>query len=160
MSIQLTGAGRRFRVSAALVALALAVAVFVLATQARSIWSTRNDPQVQPRQAIVVPATNMGLVSSGHIRPGCRPKFGCQNEGRTGEGGSGHQHGLGEQRPHPARLSAQVRMPERGRHRREAVALLDGDRSIEVNLSRSRIGACGSWSSTTRPLGLGDSAHT
>jgi hypothetical protein len=80
MSIQLTGAGRRFRVSAALVALALAVAVFVLATQARSIWSTRNDPQVQPRQAIVVPA-NVDLVSTGHIRPGCRPKYGCQNEG-------------------------------------------------------------------------------
>jgi hypothetical protein len=81
MSIQLTGAGKRFRVSAALVALALAVAVFVLATQARSIWSTRNDPQVQPRQAIVVPATNGGLVSSGHLRPGCRPKYGCQNQG-------------------------------------------------------------------------------
>jgi hypothetical protein len=80
MSIQLTGTGRRFRVSAALVALALAVAVFVLATQARSVWSTRNDPQVQPRQAVVVPA-NVGLVNAGHIRPGCRPKYGCQNEG-------------------------------------------------------------------------------
>src|SRR5215216_1276940 len=34
------------------------------------------------------------------------------------------------------------------------------DRSIKGNLSRSRIGACGSWSSTTCPLGLGDSALT
>src|SRR5512133_2857560 len=81
MSIQLTGAGKRFRVSAALVALALAVAVFVLATQARSIWSTRNDLQVQPRQATVIPATNMGLVNISHLRPGCRPKYGCQNKG-------------------------------------------------------------------------------
>jgi hypothetical protein len=81
MSIQLTGAGKRFRVSAALVALALAVAVFVLATQARSIWSTRNDPQVQPRQATVIPATNVGLVNISHLRPGCRPKYGCQKKG-------------------------------------------------------------------------------
>jgi hypothetical protein len=85
MSIQLSGAGKRFRVSAALVALALAVAVFVLATQARSIWSTRSEPQVQPGQATVVPATDVGLVSSGHIRPDCRPKYGCQNEGGTAE---------------------------------------------------------------------------
>jgi hypothetical protein len=83
MSIQLSGAGKAFRVSAALVALALAVAVFVLATQARSIWSTRSEPQVQPGQATVVPATDVGLVNSGHIRPGCRPKYGCQNEGAT-----------------------------------------------------------------------------
>src|SRR5512133_2411646 len=34
------------------------------------------------------------------------------------------------------------------------------DRSIEGNLSQSSIGACGSWSSTTCPLGLGDSALT
>jgi hypothetical protein len=23
----------------------------------------------------------VGLVNSGHTRPGCRPKYGCQNEG-------------------------------------------------------------------------------
>ena len=80
MSIQVTGAGKRFRVSAALVALALAVAVFVLGTQARSIWSTRSEPQVQPSQAIVVPPTGVGLVDSGHLRPGCRPKYGCEND--------------------------------------------------------------------------------
>jgi hypothetical protein len=80
MSIQLSGAGKRFRVSAAVVALALAVAVFVLATQARSIWSTRSEPQVQPGQATVVPATDVSLVNIGHLRPGCRPKYGCQNK--------------------------------------------------------------------------------
>ena len=85
MSIQLTGAGRRYRVSAALVALALAVAAFVLATQARSIWSTRNEPQVRPGPAIVVPATNVGLVSSGHIGPHCRPKYGCENDAGSAE---------------------------------------------------------------------------
>jgi hypothetical protein len=85
MSIQLTGAGKRFRVSLTLVALALAVAAFVLATQASSIWSMRNEPQVQHGQAIVVPATNVGLVNSGHIRPGCRPKYGCENDAGTAE---------------------------------------------------------------------------
>jgi hypothetical protein len=81
MSIEVTGAGKRFRVTPALIALALAVAVFVLATQASSIWSTRNEPQVRPGPAMVVPATNVGLVSSGHLRPGCRVKYGCQNDG-------------------------------------------------------------------------------
>lgn len=80
MSIQATGAGKRFRVSPALIALALAVAAVVLATQASSIWSTRNEPQVQPRQEIVVPATNVDKVDSGHI---CRPKYGCENDAGT-----------------------------------------------------------------------------
>jgi len=82
VSIQVTGAGKRFRVSAVLVALALAVAVLVLATQAKSIWSTRSEPQVQPRQEIVVPATNLDKVDSGHI---CRPKYGCENDAGTAE---------------------------------------------------------------------------
>lgn len=82
MSIQATGAGKRFRVSPALIALALAVAAVVLATQASSIWSTRNEPQVQPRQEIVVPATNVDKVDSGHI---CRPRYGCENDAGTAE---------------------------------------------------------------------------
>jgi hypothetical protein len=85
VSIELTGAGRRFRVSPALVALALAVAAFVLVMQARSIWSTRNEPQVRPREAIVVPATKVGFVTSGQIRPGCRPKYGCENDAGTAQ---------------------------------------------------------------------------
>lgn len=80
MSTHLTDAARRFRLSGALVALALAIAILVLTTQARSIWSTRNEPQVQPRQEIVVPATNVDKVDSGHI---CRPKYGCENDAGT-----------------------------------------------------------------------------
>jgi hypothetical protein len=45
MSTQGTGARRRSRLSAALIALALIVAVFVLATQANSISSMRIGPQ-------------------------------------------------------------------------------------------------------------------
>jgi hypothetical protein len=45
MSTQGTGARRRSRLSTALVALALIVAVFVLAAQANSISSTRIGPQ-------------------------------------------------------------------------------------------------------------------
>lgn len=85
MSTHLTDAARRFRLSGALVALALAIAVLVLATQARSIWSTRTEPQVQPGQAIVVPPTNVGSVDSGHIRLGCRPKYGCEDDAGTAE---------------------------------------------------------------------------
>jgi hypothetical protein len=80
MATQVIGA-RRSRAIAALVALALALAVLALATQARSIWSTKNEPRIEPGQAIVIPATDAGLVNSGHIPPGCRPKYGCQNDG-------------------------------------------------------------------------------
>lgn len=83
MSIQVTGAGTRFRVTPALVALALAVAVFVLAVQASSTWSTRNEPQVQPRQAIVAPAGDVDSVDRGYVGPHCRPKYGCENEAGT-----------------------------------------------------------------------------
>ena len=56
MSTQVIGAGRRLRISAALVALALAVAVFMLATQASSIWSTRSGSRVKPVPVNVAPA--------------------------------------------------------------------------------------------------------
>ena len=85
MSIQLTGARKRFRVIPALVALAFALVVFVLAAQLRSIWSTRSEAQAPSGQAIVVPATNVGLVNGSHNRAGCRPKVGCQNHGGTVE---------------------------------------------------------------------------
>ena len=105
MSIHITGTGKRFGVSAALVALALAVAAIVLATQASSLWSTRTVPQVQPGQTIEVPPTNAGLAGSSHVgigcrpkygcgglvdsdhtRPGCRPKYGCENDAGTAGG--------------------------------------------------------------------------
>lgn len=85
MSGHATYAGKRFRVSAALLVLALAVAVVVLTTQARSIWSERNESQVRQGHGIVVPSTNVGLVNSGDMGAHCRPKFGCQNDAGTGE---------------------------------------------------------------------------
>ena len=85
MSIQWTHAGKRFRVSVALVALALTVAVVVLATQARSIWSTGNEPQVRRGHATVVPPTKVGLVKSGDLQPHCRPKYGCENDAGRAE---------------------------------------------------------------------------
>ena len=80
MSIEFAGAGKRFRLSAVLVGLVLALAAFVLVTQAWSIWSTSNDPRVQPGQAIRAPRSDVGFVKSGHIPPGCRPKYGCEND--------------------------------------------------------------------------------
>jgi len=84
MSTQGTGARRRSKLSAALVALALMVAVFVLATQANSIRSTRIGPQVRPVPAHLAPSANPDLRTSSHISVGCRrPKYGCQHRLRT-----------------------------------------------------------------------------
>jgi hypothetical protein len=82
MSSQATGGGRRSQIGATLVWLAFAVAVFVLATQASSIWSTKAGSQVQPVPAHVAPDANLSPWSSGHLPGhlphGCRPKFGCE----------------------------------------------------------------------------------
>lgn len=100
MSTQETGARRRSRLAAALAALALTVAVFVLAAQANSISSTKIGPQVprmpaqtaqsanpdlraSSRTAISCPRRTYGcqhrLRASSHIAVGCRrPKYGCQ----------------------------------------------------------------------------------
>ena len=79
MSIQLSGAGKRSRVGAALVALALAVAVFVLATQASSIWTTRTGSHVRPVPTQTVPSANPAGTSGYIPTTGChRPKYGCQ----------------------------------------------------------------------------------
>ncbi len=84
MSTQVTGTKRRSRLSAALVALTLAVGVFVLATQARSIWSTRTGSQVGPAPAHIAVSANPGLPASSHIAVGCRrPKYGCEHGRRT-----------------------------------------------------------------------------
>jgi hypothetical protein len=79
MSIQVTGAGRRSRLSAALVALALAVAVLLLAIQARSIWSTKTGSQIQRVPANVAPIANTDLGKFSHMPKGCRVKVGCQH---------------------------------------------------------------------------------
>ncbi len=84
MSTQGTGARRRSKLSAALVALALMVAVFVLATQANSIRSTRIGPQVRPVPAHLAPSANPDLRTSSHISTGCwRRKYGCQHRLRA-----------------------------------------------------------------------------
>jgi hypothetical protein len=78
MSTQVSGGGRRSQIGAILVALALAVAVLVVATQASSIWSTRVGSQVQPAPAnVVAPDPNLGSLSFSHRPHGCRPKIGC-----------------------------------------------------------------------------------
>jgi hypothetical protein len=82
MSTQGTGARRHSRLSAALLALALTVAVFVLASQANSITSARIGPQVRPVPAHFVPSANPDFRTSSHISVGCRrPKYGCQQGG-------------------------------------------------------------------------------
>jgi hypothetical protein len=80
MSTQVTGMKKRFRMSA-LVALALAAAFFVLATQAKSIWSTRPGSQVQPAPAGIVLSANPDVRQGSHI-PCRRPKWGCQQSVR------------------------------------------------------------------------------
>jgi hypothetical protein len=82
MSTQVKGARRRSRLTAALVALALTVAVFVLATQASSVRSTKIGPQVRPVPAQTAPSASPDLRASSHISIGCRrPKYGCQQGG-------------------------------------------------------------------------------
>lgn len=84
MSTRRIGAGRRARIGAALVALALTVAVLVVAIQASSIWSTRTGPQVRPVPAHIAPSANPDLRTSSHISIGCsRRKYGCQHRLRT-----------------------------------------------------------------------------
>jgi len=105
MSTQETGARRRSRLAAALIALALTVAVLVLAIQASSIGSARIGPQVprMPTQTtlgtspllrasshtgVSCPRRTYGcqhrLQASNHIAVGCRrPKYGCQLDGST-----------------------------------------------------------------------------
>jgi hypothetical protein len=105
MSTQETSARRRSTLAAALAALALTAAVFVLAAQANSISSTRIGPQA-PRMpaetaqsanpdlrasshtAVSCPRRTYGclhrLRASSHIAVGCRrPKYGCQQGGST-----------------------------------------------------------------------------
>jgi len=85
MSTQETGARRRSRLAAALVALALTAAVFVLAAQANSISSTRIGPQVPQVPAQTALGTNPDLRASIHISAGCRrPKYGCHHRHRAG----------------------------------------------------------------------------
>lgn len=88
MATQVIGGKRRSRLSAALIALVLAFAVLVLASQASSIWSTTTGPQVQPAPlSFSLSAKDlkdlMDPSKGPHLPDGCRVKFGCQHDGGT-----------------------------------------------------------------------------
>ena len=84
MSTRVIGAGRRARIWAALVALALMLAVLVVAIQASSIWSAKTGSQVRPVPAHIAPSVNSDLRTRSHGSIGCRrPKWGCQDLPRT-----------------------------------------------------------------------------
>jgi hypothetical protein len=79
MSTQVTGAERRSRLSAFLVALALAVAALFLTIQARSIWSTKTGSQIQRVPANVAPIENSDVGKFSHIPKDCQVKIGCHH---------------------------------------------------------------------------------
>ena len=85
MSTQVLGGQKRSRAIVALVALALTLAVVLLATEARSIWSTRGGSQVQRAPARIAPTANTEIRYVGHIPAGCRVKFGCDRGGNHQE---------------------------------------------------------------------------
>ena len=82
MSTQVLGGQKHSRAIVGIVALALTLAVFVLATQASSIRSTRIGSTVQPAPVrFSVDAAD--LWTGARIPVGCRPKYGCQQGGGT-----------------------------------------------------------------------------
>jgi hypothetical protein len=74
MSTQVLGP-ERSKVTVALVALALALAVFLLASQATSIWSSSGGARLQP--APVASVAGMHAVNGSQIPAGCWVKYGC-----------------------------------------------------------------------------------
>ena len=88
MAAQVIGRGRRSPMSVALVALALAFVVFVLATQASSIWATRTGSQIQhaPVQLSLSAKDLKDLSKGAQLPTGCRVKYGCE-EGATASAG-------------------------------------------------------------------------
>lgn len=84
MSTQVTGAGRH-RMSAAVVALALAAVVFALAEQASSIFSSGMGSTVKPVPVQVsLSGRELRELSKGaHLPAGCRVKYGCEDQGGT-----------------------------------------------------------------------------
>ena len=76
MSTQVLGP-ERSKVTVALVALALAIAVFLLASQATSIWSSRGGAQLQPAPVSVASVARIPAVNGSQIPAGCWVKYGC-----------------------------------------------------------------------------------
>jgi hypothetical protein len=76
MSTQALGGPERSRMVVALVALAFALAVFLLATQATSLWSSRAT-QLPPTPMHEGPMSGRRPVNGSHIPASCWVKYGC-----------------------------------------------------------------------------------
>jgi len=77
-----------FRLSRALVALALTVAVVVLAIQASSVWSTRTGSKAEPKPTHIAVSAKPFERKGVQIPLGCRPKYGCEDSAtRVGRNG-------------------------------------------------------------------------
>ena len=78
MSTQVLGGQKRSGLIAGIVALTLTLAVFVLAIQATSIWSSRGGASVEPAP-VHFSVDAAALWTGAHIPTGCRPKYGCEH---------------------------------------------------------------------------------
>jgi hypothetical protein len=82
MSTQVLGGQKGSRAIVGIVALILTLAVFVLAIQATSIWSSRGGASVRPAP-VHFSVDAAALATGAHIPVGCRPKYGCEHAGGT-----------------------------------------------------------------------------
>ncbi len=82
MATQVIGAVRRSRKRVAVIAVSLTFAVAMLVTQASSIWSSETGSHGQ--SVMQVPLSSQDFARFDHIRPGCRPKYGCQGGTTSG----------------------------------------------------------------------------
>jgi hypothetical protein len=80
MSTQVLGGQKRSGAIVGILALTLTLAVFLLAVQATSIWSSRGGAPVQPAP-VHFSVDAAALWTGAHIPTGCRPKYGCQHSG-------------------------------------------------------------------------------
>ena len=77
MSTQVLGEQKHSRAIVGIVALALTLVVFLLATQATSIWSSRGGTQVQPAPMGIATSLSTHAVNGSQIPAGCWVKWGC-----------------------------------------------------------------------------------
>ena len=92
MSTQVLGGQKRSRAIVGIVALTLTLAVYLLATQATSIWSSRGGAQLRPAAVRVATSSSTHAVNGSQIPAGCWVKFGCDRgetimNTRLGSGG-------------------------------------------------------------------------
>ena len=87
MATEAMAIGRRSRVWAVLIALALTLAVVVVVAQATSIWSTKTVPQVRPApvQYSLSPKELKALSLGPNLPKGCRIKYGCADGATLGQ---------------------------------------------------------------------------